>query len=324
MNQVIRSAAPIRLASQPRVASEAQASDWRTAGSGLARSAGRFLLRFLLPLFFTAGAATAADPVAHRDLPYALPKNERQSLDVFAPVGAKGRPVVVWVHGGGWQRGDKSGVKLKPQAFVDRGYLFVPINYRFIPVVKMQDIASDVARAIAWVHGHIAEYGGDPNTLFVMGHSAGAQLAALVCTDDRYLKAQGVGLNIIKGCVPVDGDTFYPGLQIDLAEARPGARLPSSYRIKFPEGNDRELASVLHVGKDKGIPPFLIVHIADNPESGTVLQAQVLAKALNDFKIPVTALSVPGKTHVTLDSDLGAPGDVATRAILEFVAQYAR
>lgn len=283
-----------------------------------------FLPRFVVFLFFAAISATAADPVSHRNVPYALPGNERQSLDIFAPAGAKGLPVVVWIHGGGWQRGDKSGVKLKPQAFVDRGYLFVPINYRFIPMVKMQDIASDVARAIAWVYGHIAEYGGDSNKVFVMGHSAGAQLAALVCTDDRYLKAQGVGLNLIKGCVPVDGDTFYPRLQIDLAEARPGARLPSSYRVKFPEGNDRELSSVLHVGKDKGIPPFLIVHIADNPESGTVLQAQVLAKALKDFNVPVAVLSVPGKTHVTLDSDLGAVGDVATNAIFEFVAQHSR
>jgi acetyl esterase/lipase len=283
-----------------------------------------FCRRNVLAFFVTVASASAADAVVHRELPYALPKNERQSLDVFAPAGSKGRPVVVWIHGGGWQRGDKSGVKLKPQAFVDRGYVFVPINYRFIPVVKMQDMASDVAHAIAWVHGHIAEYGGDPKTLFVMGHSAGAQLAALVCTDGSYLKAAGVGLNIIKGCVPVDGDTFYPGLQIDLAEARPGARLPSSYRIKFPEGNDRELSSVVHVGKDKGIPPFLIVHIADNPESGTVLQAQVLAKALTDFKIPVKVLGVPGKTHVTLDSDLGVPHDLATQAMIEFVAQYAR
>lgn len=265
------------------------------------------------------GAIYAAEPVVQHDLAYAEPKNERQSLDVYAPAGASDRPVVVWIHGGGWQRGDKSGVKLKPQAFVDKRYVFVAINYRFIPVVKMQDIASDVARAVAWVHRNVGQYGGDPNTIFVMGHSAGAQLAALVCTDDRYLKAQGVSLTIVKGCVPVDGDTFYPALQIDLAEAQPGARRPSSYRIKFPEGSDRELSSVLHVNKDKGIPPFLILHIADNPQSGTVLQAQVLAKALQDYKIPVTAVGVPGKTHVTLDADLGTPGDMGTRALFEFM-----
>ena len=69
-------------------------------------------------------------------------------------------------------------------------------------------MAGDVAKSIRWVHDHASQYGGDPNNMFVMGHSAGAQLAAQVCTDDRYLKAEGLSLAIIKGCVPVDGDTY--------------------------------------------------------------------------------------------------------------------
>ena len=66
----------------------------------------------------------------------------------------------------------------------------------------------DIAKAIRWVHDHAQEYGGDPNSIFVMGHSAGAHLAALVCTDDRYLKAESLSLSIIKGCVPVDVSVY--------------------------------------------------------------------------------------------------------------------
>src|SRR5260370_7210381 len=72
----------------------------------------------------------------------------------------------------------------------------------------MATIVKDVAKSVHWVDDHIAEYGGDPKRLLIMGHSAGAQLAALICTDDRYLKAEGLSLAITKGCLPVDGDTY--------------------------------------------------------------------------------------------------------------------
>src|SRR5215203_198180 len=150
----------------------------------------------------------AAEPKIERDIAYAEPKNERQTLDVYAPPEAKGRPVLFWIHGGGWQRGDKSEVDLKPQAFVDQGYVFVATNYRFVPNVTIREMAGDIACSIRWVHEHIRDYGGDPETIFVAGHSAGAQLAALVSTDEHYLKAEGLPLSIIKGCVPVDVSVY--------------------------------------------------------------------------------------------------------------------
>ena len=124
-----------------------------------------------------------------RDIPYADPPHERQVLDVYSPHNAHGLPVVFWIHGGGWQGGDKTDVQVKPRAFTDHGFVFVSTNYRLLPAVDMATLVRDVAKAIRWVHDHIAEYGGDPQRLYVMGHSAGAQLAALLCTDDRYLKA---------------------------------------------------------------------------------------------------------------------------------------
>jgi arylformamidase len=143
-----------------------------------------------------------------RNIPYADKADERQVLDVYSPPNAKNLPVVCWIHGGGWQTGDKTDVQVKPQAFMDKGFVFVSTNYRLLPSVDMATIVRDVAKSIRWVHDHIAEYGGDPERLLIMGHSAGAQLAALICTDDRYLKAEGLSLAITKGCVPVDGDTY--------------------------------------------------------------------------------------------------------------------
>jgi arylformamidase len=260
-----------------------------------------------------------------RNIPYAAPANERQVLDVYAPPNAKNLPVVFWIHGGGWQAGDKSSVQIKPQVFVEKGFVFVSTNYRLLPDVDMATIIRDIAKSIHWVHDHIAEYGGDPKTLFVMGHSAGAQLAALICTDDRYLKAEGLSLAITKGCVPVDGDTYDVPAIIETAETRRRVHgLPQAkvgHREKF--GNDpakhREFSAVTHVTKDKGIPPFLLLHVADHPD--TSAQAQRLGNVLKDAAVPVTVFGAKETTHSKINADLGLPEDPATKALFEFLAK---
>ena len=277
----------------------------------------------LLVAFALLSQAQAQD--VKRDIPYADPAHERQVLDVYSPRDAKNLPVVFWIHGGGWQTGDKSSVQIKPQAFMDKGFVFVSTNYRLLPNVDMATIVRDIAKSIRWVHDHIAEYGGDPERLFVMGHSAGAQLAALVCTDDRYLKAEGLSLAIIKGCVPVDGDTYDVPAIIETAETRrrvhgqPQAKF--GHREKF--GNDpakhRDFSAVTHVARDKGIPPFLILHVADHPD--TSAQAQRLADVLKSAGIPVTVFGAQETTHNKINADLGLPDDPATKALFEFVGQ---
>ena len=155
-----------------------------------------------------------------KDVPYAEPALERQVLDIYSPKDAKNLPVVFWIHGGGWQTGDKSKVQEKPKAFLDRGFVFVATNYRLLYKVDIGTIFRDVAKALGWVYKNIAAHGGDPNRIFVMGHSAGAQLAALMCIDDRYLKAEGVPFSALQGCVPLDGDTYDVPAIIETCETR--------------------------------------------------------------------------------------------------------
>jgi arylformamidase len=273
------------------------------------------------------GGAAVADeaqaPDVKRNIPYARPGHERQVLDVYSPHGARDLPVVFWIHGGGWQTGDKTEVQLKPQVFVSKGFVFVSTNYRLWPSVDMATIVGDIARSIHWVHDRIAEYGGDPNRLLVMGHSAGAQLAALICTDERYLKAEGLSLAIIKGCVPVDGDTYDIPAIIETAETRRRVHgLPQAkngHREKF--GNDpakhRDFSAVTHVARGKGIPPFLILHVAGHPD--TSAQAQRLGNVLKEAGIPVTVFGARETTHSKINADLGLPDDPSTRALFEFL-----
>lgn len=281
-------------------------------------------MKYVSSLLIALALVSAAEgQEVKRNIPYADPAQERQVLDVYAPRAAKGLPVVFWIHGGGWQGGDKSGVQIKPQVAVEHGMVFVATNYRLLPHVEMETIVRDIAKSIRWVHEHIAEHGGDPQRLFVMGHSAGAQLAALICTDDRYLKAEGVSLAIIKGCVPVDGDTYDVPAIIETAETRRRVHgLPQAkfgHREKF--GNDsakhRDFSAVTHVAAGKSIPPFLILHVAEHPD--TSAQAQRLANSLKDAGLPVTLFGAKETTHNKINADLGLPDDPATKAVFEFV-----
>jgi acetyl esterase/lipase len=258
-----------------------------------------------------------------RDIPYAT-AHERQVLDVHAPGGATNLPVIFWIHGGGWQTGDKSMVALKPKAFTEGGFVFVSINHRLLPNVEMDAITRDVANALGWVHRNIARHGGDPNRLLVMGHSSGGQLAALMCTDDRYAKAEGFALTIIKGCVPVDADTFDIPAIIEVAETRARVHhlpLPTyGHRQKF--GNDpakhRDFSTVTHVARNKGIPPFLILHIAGHPD--TTAQARRLAAVLAAAAVPARVVAAREATHASINDNLGAPGDRVTAELMAFMA----
>ncbi len=280
----------------------------------------RIALVFLasLPLLSGAQAQTITS-----DIPYADPAHPRQVLDIYAPEGADNLPVVFWIHGGGWQTGDKTSVQVKPQALVGRGFVFVSTNYRLLPEVEIDELIQDVAKSLGWVHKNIAEYGGDPQRIFVMGHSAGAQLAALLCIDHRYLEAEDVPFEVLRGCVPVDGDTYDLPAIIMTAELRQtvhGLPLPTfGHRVKF--GNDPkkhiDFSAVTHVAKGKAIPPFLILYVAGHPD--VTAQAQRLRAALQEAQVPVKVFAAPETTHNKLNNDLGLPEDPATKELLEFL-----
>ena len=278
-----------------------------------------------LVLAIVALAPIARAQAVTRDIPYTGAPDKKLSLDVYAPADAKNLPVVFWIHGGGWQAGDKDQVKLKPQMFMAKGFVFVSTNYRLLPDVDMATLTRDVAKSFRWVQDHIAEHGGDPKRVLVGGHSAGAQLAALLCTDERYLKAEGVSFEVLIGCVPVDGDTYDVPAIIATAEARWKAHgLPPAkfgHREKFgnsPEKH-RDFSAVHHVAADKRIPPFLILYVAGHPD--TSAQAFRLAAVLKEARVPVQAFGAKETTHNKLNDDLGVPGDPATAALDAFVAE---
>ena len=283
----------------------------------------RLVSAFVLPFLFLSNGATAQKLTS--DIPYVENGHKRHVLDIYTPEEPAGKslPVMFWIHGGGWQVGDKSDVALKPKALTERGFVFVSTNYRLLPEVEMDKLMGDVARSLGWVHRNIAKYGGDPTRIFVGGHSAGAQVAALICTDERYVKKEGVPFDVLKGCIPVDGDTYDIPKIIMTAEHRQtlygGKMFTFGHRQKF--GNDPEkhvdFSAVTHVAKGKGIPPFLLLYFSGNPD--TRAQARRLESVLKAEEIPARSYGKRDSNHSRLNNGLGKADDPATQEFYKFL-----
>ncbi len=253
-----------------------------------------------------------------RHLPYdstvGLGKHYK-SLDIYAPTAGKNHPVVIWVHGGGWQIGDKRGVHGKPEIFTQHGYLLVSINYRLHPRVTYHQQAEDIAQAIHWVQKNVKSYGGNPDEIFLMGHSAGAHLVALVSTNPTYLKAESLSLKVIKGTILLDGAGY--DIKERINTARPAAR--KLYIDVF--GTDEKIwkaaSPLTYVRHNQFIPPFLIIHVAKRADSKR--QSEQLAAKLKTHHISITMFAAQNKTHLTVNSEIGQPDDIPTQKIFAFL-----
>ena len=250
-----------------------------------------------------------------RDIPYvSRPSDpERQSLDIYAHATDTPKPVMIWIHGGGWAAGNKTnGAEAKAKLLAAQGVMLVSINYRLSPAVTHPSHIKDVAAAVAWVHDNIDDYGGDPERIVIMGHSAGAHLAALVATDSRRLAFHRKSLGIIDAVILLDGAAY------DLPAMLEGPNVADRTRRmheRWATTNPRMQADASPIRKIKSntdIPPFLILHI-DRP-SGTA-QSQALAQALDEAGAPSVVMLCKDDTHSTINTNLGTPGHRPTEAI---------
>jgi acetyl esterase/lipase len=257
----------------------------------------------------------AGDQV-EKDIAYSEAGGDRTSLDVYAPDHGKDHPVVVWVHGGAWQIGDKRLVQAKPKAFNEHGYLLISVNYRFHPAVTYKEQAGDIAQAIRWVKDHAREHGGDPGKIFLMGHSAGAHLVALVATDGRYLEEAGLKLCDLSGVILLDGAGYDIPRQISQTLL---PRLKAMYTNVFTEDEEtqKDASPITHVARGKGIPPFLILHVASRRDSRA--QSEGLAAKLREAGVEVKVEPAEGKTHLTINRELGEPEDGPTKVVFKFL-----
>lgn len=238
-----------------------------------------------------------------------------QQLDVWRAKGAKGpAPLVVFVHGGGWKRGDKDNAtgRFKAPHFTGEGYAFASINYRLVPAATVEQQAADVAAAVKALVDRATALGIDRRRIVLMGHSAGAHLVALVGTDERYLKGAGLSFADISGVIPIDGAAYDVPAQMKDGPAIMQATYSQAFGTD--PARQRALSPTLQAAAPNA-PAFLMLHV-QRPDG--VRQAQALGAALTAAGARVDYGSFPGEGlqgHAEINKRLGDPTYAATGAV---------
>lgn len=242
----------------------------------------------------TVGALNAATPgrgPAARDIAYG--DGPRRTLDVYAPRRTPA-PVVVFLYGGGWDTGAKADYAFAGKALAAQGYVAVIPDYRLYPEVRYPGFLEDSAQAVAWAKKHAAEYGGDPDRLVLMGHSAGAYNAAMLALDSRWLGAVGMDPKTdLKGMVGLAGPYDFLPLRSDRLKIifGPEAQRPATQPVAYVDGGD---------------PPLWLAHDAGDrvvdPGNMTRLAAAVRAKGGS-----VETKTYKGLNHALLVGTLAWP-----------------
>jgi len=235
-----------------------------------------------------------------------------QKLDYWKPP-ALGSPLVIYVHGGGWKRGDKGmAAGEKGAHFSQQGYAFASVNYRLVPACTVEEQAQDVANAIAYLIRNAQKLGFDGKRVALMGHSAGAHLVALVGTDLSYLKAAEIGGKALRGVIPLDGAAYDVPRQI----AEGGNFMHDTYLQAF--GNDPERQKKLSPTAQTAAPnapAFLILHV--QRVDGTA-QSIALGEALRKAGTPAEVKGFAGqglRGHAEINRRLGDPSYPATSVV---------
>jgi arylformamidase len=223
-----------------------------------------------------------------------------QRLDVYRQAGARGQPVLVDVHGGGWQRGTKNGRGFPAETLMPRGVVWVPIDYRLAPDAPLPEIVDDVRRAVAWVHANIAGHGGDPKRIYITGHSAGGQLAAMALLDGWHA-ALDLPTNVIKGACLVSG-------VFDIRPMAVGFGLSADEAARY--------TPFLHPPKASG-PVVLAYGGVEHPHIAQELRA--FAQAWRTAGLGVSTIECPGDDHFSIARTLADPAATLNRALMEMM-----
>jgi acetyl esterase/lipase len=274
----------------------------------------------LLALVFAAGLLATPDvspaespatpPERIANLPYKAGdslsdyEKERCKLDLYLPANRPGFPTVVWFHGGGLTGGNKGDPKI-PRFFTRNGIAVAAVNYRLSPRTPFPGYVEDAAASFAWVRAHIAERGGDPEKVFISGHSAGAYLTAMLGMDPRYLRKLGLEPASIAGLIPVS------------------AQMTTHFTVRAERGIDKntitsdEASPIYFTRKDT--PPMLVLYADKDMPARCEENAYFVAalKAAGNEK--VTGRLIADRDHRSIAARMAEPGDPAGTAVVEFI-----
>ncbi|MGB9110441.1 MAG: alpha/beta hydrolase [Telluria sp.] len=250
------------------------------------------LLAACSPLTMLNAVSPGAASTAAQGIRYGA--GERHLLDVYRPAtGAAQAPVIVFFYGGNWVSGERKQYAFVGRALAARGFVVVVPDYRLYPQVRYPDFLDDAAQAVAWTERSIAQYGGNPRQVFLMGHSAGAYNAAMVALDDRWLGHYGLAPATLRGWIGLAGP--YDFLPVQNRTTRPVFDYPATPADSQP---------VNHVGA--ATPPALLIAAKDDKLVDPARNTGGLAARLRTAGVPVRELYYDGVGHATLVASLSS------------------
>ena len=252
--------------------------------------------------------ALVSDATYERHAAMAYGNDPRLKLDVYVPREGHGpHPVVVFFYGGSWQTGNRGDYVFVAEALASRGFVVVVPDYRVWPQGRYPQFMQDAAGAFAWTHREIGRYRGDASHIVVMGHSAGAHIAAMLAYNERFLRGVGLQRSKVKALVGLSGPYDFE---------------PSDARIReilAAEGPASEAMPARFV--KGGEPPSLLI-TGDRDPTVSPGNTERLAKRLRDAGDVVIEQHYPGLNHYMTVARLAAP--LRDEELLERIARFAR
>lgn len=231
-------------------------------------------------------------------------------LDLYLPKDRKDFATVVWFHGGGLTGGNRSSGAAFARRFTAEGFAVALVGYRLSPKVKCPVYLEDAAASVAWTIGNIGKHQGDPDRIFISGHSAGGYLTAMLGLDSRWLGKHKIPLSKIAGLMPVAGQMI----------THSTVRQERGIKATMPLIDD--FAPCYHVRADA--PPFLCFaadkDLPARAEENIYFAAAMKAAGHKNIDCRI----VPGRTHGSIAGKFGDPGDEVTQAMLEFMRKRTR
>lgn len=226
-------------------------------------------------------------------------------LDIYSPSGKTGRPIMMFVHGGAWALGNRGQVGRKPKFFTDAGFVFASVGYSLYPAVDVETQKIQIAQAVKFVRDNAERFGGDPERIILMGHSAGCHLASLATLSGLVPGIRGLVCN----------DTGAYDLHY-LAKINSGS-LPIIYAAPFRRRNFWKVWSPITFSANNPYLPLMV------PWSGGRNRDRITANfisRLRESEADVTPYDGTDYSHMTINSSIGKRGDKISQAILEFTA----
>jgi acetyl esterase/lipase len=235
-----------------------------------------------------------AHVITTTDLAYGT--DARQTLDLYRPQGAQQVPVMVFWYGGSWQQGSKDYYRFVGQSLARRGFVAILPDYRLAPDHPFPAFIEDAASAVRWAHDHAEEFGGDPNRIYVSGHSAGGHNALMLALDPLYLDAVGLAPADLAGVVSLAGPTGLENLR--------GEALKGVFPYAIP---DDAFSPVALAARHAEMAPSILLMIGLDDDVIHASSVARLADAIRAGGGSVTVKAYPGIGHIGLMLGFAAP-----------------